>query len=38
MPVWGYRFGEGIAVDQVAEEVTRGKISVLLDFIRSIQR
>ncbi len=38
MPVWGERFGEAIPETSVAEEITRGKIAVLVEFLRSIQR
>jgi mono/diheme cytochrome c family protein len=37
MPVWGRRFGEDIAEDSTAEEVVRGNISVIVDYLRSIQ-
>ncbi len=37
MPVWGFQFGKGIQSDSTAEEIVRGNISVLLDFLESIQ-
>jgi mono/diheme cytochrome c family protein len=38
MPVWGERFGEVIPEASVAEEVARGKIAVLVEYLKSIQR
>jgi len=38
MPVWGERFGESIPESSVAEEVTRGRIAVLVEYLKSIQR
>jgi mono/diheme cytochrome c family protein len=38
MPVWGERFGEIIPETSVAEEITRGKIAVLVEYLKSIQR
>ncbi|HEY8155262.1 MAG TPA: c-type cytochrome [Myxococcota bacterium] len=38
MPVWGDRFGETIPEPSVAEEITRGKIAVLVEYLKSIQR
>ena len=38
MPVWGERFGEAIPESGVAEEVTRGQIAVLVEYLKSIQR
>lgn len=38
MPVWGKRFSEQYGSDSTAEEVTRGKIGVLVDYLKSIQR
>ena len=38
MPVWGERFGEAIPEASVAEEMTRGKIAVLVEYLKSIQR
>jgi mono/diheme cytochrome c family protein len=37
MPVWGERFGEAIPESSVAEEVGRGKIASLLEYLKSIQ-
>jgi mono/diheme cytochrome c family protein len=36
MPVWGRRFGKDLD-ESAAEEVVRGNISVLVDYLRSIQ-
>jgi mono/diheme cytochrome c family protein len=38
MPVWGERFGEAIPEASVAEEITRGKIATLVEYLKSIQR
>lgn len=38
MPVWGERLGEAIPDASVGEEITRGKIAVLVEYLRSIQR
>ncbi len=37
MPVWGKRFSEAYGSDSTAEEVTRGKIDVLIQYLKSIQ-
>jgi len=37
MPVWGTRLGEGIQPD-TAEEVTRGRIAFLVEYLKTIQR
>jgi mono/diheme cytochrome c family protein len=38
MPVWGERFGAEIPDATVSEEVTRGKIAMLVEYLKSIQR
>ena len=38
MPVWGERFGEMYPEPGVAEEVARGKIATLVEYLKSIQR
>lgn len=38
MPVWGERFGDAIPDSGVAEEVARGRIAVLVEYLKSIQR
>ena len=38
MPIWGERFGDSVPDSGVAEEVTRGKIAVLVEYLKSIQR
>lgn len=38
MPIWGQRLGERIPEAGVSEEVVRGQISVLVEYLRSIQR
>jgi mono/diheme cytochrome c family protein len=37
MPVWGARFGEAIADPGLSEEVSRGTIAVLVEYLVSIQ-
>jgi mono/diheme cytochrome c family protein len=38
MPVWGERFGDSIPESGIAEEVARGRIATLLEYLKSIQR
>jgi mono/diheme cytochrome c family protein len=38
MPVWGERFGDAIPDSGVAEEIARGRIAVLVEYLKSIQR
>ncbi len=38
MPIWGERLGEQIPDAGVSEEVVRGQISVLVEYLKSIQR
>jgi mono/diheme cytochrome c family protein len=38
MPVWGRSFAKGIPEDSTAEEFVRGKISALVEYLRTIQR
>ena len=37
MPVWGQRFSEEMGKDSVAEEITRGRIDVIIAYLRTIQ-
>ncbi len=37
MPVWGHRFRKELGGDSVAEEIIRGRIDVLIAYLRSIQ-
>jgi hypothetical protein len=37
MPVWGERFAEPIPEPGVSEEIARGKIASLVEFLKSIQ-
>jgi mono/diheme cytochrome c family protein len=37
MPVWGQRFGERVPEAGVSEEIVRGQILVLVEYLRSIQ-
>ncbi len=38
MPIWGDRFGDAIPDSGVAEEISRGRIAVLVEYLKSIQR
>jgi mono/diheme cytochrome c family protein len=38
MPIWGERLGEAIPESSVAEEIVRGKVATLLEYLKSIQR
>jgi mono/diheme cytochrome c family protein len=38
MPVWGERLGEQVPEAGVSEEVVRGQISVVIEYLVSIQR
>jgi len=38
MPIWGTRLGEGIPESNLAEEIVRGKIATLIEYLKSIQR
>ena len=38
MPVWGERFSEQVGGGSLGEEVVRGNLLVLLEYLRSIQR
>jgi mono/diheme cytochrome c family protein len=38
MPVWGKRFGEDIPESSLSEEVSRGNIATLVDYLISIQQ
>jgi mono/diheme cytochrome c family protein len=37
MPVWGRRLAEPIAEDATGEEVARGRIDVLVEYLKTIQ-
>lgn len=37
MPIWGQRLGEQIPEAGVSEEVVRGQISVLVEYLKSLQ-
>ena len=37
MPVWGTHFGEEVGGGEVGEEVSRGNIAVLVEYLKSIQ-
>jgi mono/diheme cytochrome c family protein len=38
MPVWGRRLGEQLGGDETAEEMVRGQVSVLVEYLSGIQR
>jgi mono/diheme cytochrome c family protein len=38
MPVWGERFSELIPEASLSEEISRGKIATLIEYLKSIQR
>jgi mono/diheme cytochrome c family protein len=38
MPVWGLRFGEKFGGEAVGEEVVRGHLLVLIDYLKSLQQ
>ncbi len=38
MPIWGLRFGEAIPEAGVSEEIVRGRIVILVEYLKSIQR
>jgi len=38
MPIWGQRLGEQVPEAGVSEEVVRGQISVVVEYLKSIQR
>jgi len=38
MPIWGERFGEMGGGGSVGEEVVRGNLLILIEYLRSIQR
>ena len=38
MPIWGTRFGADIPESDIAESVTRGKVAMLIEYLKSIQR
>jgi len=37
MPVWGERFGERIPEAGISEEVVRGRVLVIVEYLKSIQ-
>jgi mono/diheme cytochrome c family protein len=37
MPIWGRRLAEPIAEDATGEEVARGRIDLLVDYLKTIQ-
>jgi mono/diheme cytochrome c family protein len=38
MPVWGERFGEMVGGGSLGEEVVRGNLLVLMEYLKTIQR
>jgi len=37
MPVWGYRFAEGLPPGELSQDLVRGRILTLVEYLRSIQ-
>ncbi len=37
MPIWGERFGEGMTETESSDEVVRGRVYALVDYLQSIQ-
>ena len=37
MPVWGYRFAEGLPQGELTQDLVRGRILTVVEFLRSIQ-
>lgn len=37
MPVWGSRFAEGLPPDPLTQDLVRGRIDTLVEYLRSIQ-
>ena len=38
MPIWGERFGEMVGGGSVGEEVVRGNLLVLMEYLQSLQQ
>ena len=38
MPVWGERFGANVPEAGVSEEIVRGRVLVLVEYLKSIQK
>jgi mono/diheme cytochrome c family protein len=38
MPVWGVRFGENIPDSVARDEIVRGRLVIMVEFLKSIQR
>ena len=38
MPVWGRAFADEVGGDAVGDEVVRGRLLILVEYLRSIQR
>jgi len=37
MPVWGYRFAEGLPPGELTQDLVRGRILTVVEYLRSIQ-
>jgi mono/diheme cytochrome c family protein len=37
MPIWGYRFAEGLPRGELTQDLVRGRILILVEYLRSIQ-
>ena len=38
MPVWGERFSEAVPEPDIGDEIARGKVILLVEYLKSIQR
>jgi len=38
MPVWGRRFSEESGDDSIGDEIVRGRLLILVEYLRSVQR
>lgn len=38
MPIWGRAFGQPVGGGELGEEVTRGSLATLVEYLRSIQK
>jgi mono/diheme cytochrome c family protein len=37
MPIWGYRFAEGLPPGELSQDLVRGRILTVVEYLRSIQ-
>jgi mono/diheme cytochrome c family protein len=38
MPVWGRRFGKAVGDDATGQEIVRGRVLILVEYLRSLQQ